>query len=212
MNKFKKNIKLEYIQLMLRSFNVTNVIWLIYLLNKGFSPFEIGIFESLFHLASISMEIPSGMFADLVGRKISRVIGLFLYLLYIILIVFGTNVLTIGFAFIICGASYAFESGSGEALIYDSLLKTGDQNKYMKITGNREIVFQLSSTVALLIGGYIALVRYELNFLVVFIAFTLALIPIFLMKETKPNTGENRPKFSRLMYEHFIINYTCLVH
>ncbi|AIO18657.1 Inner membrane transport protein YdhC [Candidatus Izimaplasma bacterium HR1] len=204
MKKYKNNIILDYIQLGLRSFNVTNVIWLLYLLLKGFDPLEIGIFESVFHVSSLLFEIPSGMLADLIGRKQSRIIGVLLYLVYVILIVYGNNVVLIGLAFIFCGASYAFESGSGEALIYDSLVMTNDQDKFMKINGNREIIFQLSSTLALLIGGYLALMSYKLNFLVVFIAFTVALIPVLLMKETKQNSVKKHSNFNDLVYEHFV--------
>ena len=146
------------------------------------------------------------MLADIIGRKISRVIGVVLYLFYIILVVFSGNVLFIGLAFIICGASYAFESGSGEAMIYDSLLKTNDQENYMKISGNREIIYQLSSSMAILIGGYIALTSYNLNFFVVFIAFVTALIPILLMKETKTKKVEKDQNIRDLLYEHFILS------
>lgn len=204
MKTYKRNIKLDYIQLGLRSFNVTNVIWLLYLLLKGFSPFEIGLFESIFHLSSMIVEVPSGMLADLIGRKKARSLGVLLYLLYVILVVYSNSFFMIAIAFAACGASYAFESGSGEALIYDSLIKTNEEDQYMKISGIREIIFQVSSTIALIIGGYLSLVSYELNFLVVFIAFTGALIPILLMKETNTNKITKAGNFLVLMNEHFI--------
>ena len=204
MNKYKKNIRLDYIQLALRSFNVTNVIWLLYLLLKGFNPLDIGIFESLFHISSMLFEIPSGMVADLIGRKKARIIGVFLYLVYVILIVYSSNYYLIGLAFLFCGASYAFESGSGEALVYDSLVLTHDEEKFMKINGNREIIFQVSSSIALIIGGYLSLISYELSFLVVFIAFVTALIPLFMMTETQRNKSSKHKKFTELLYEHFI--------
>lgn len=191
MKSYKKNIVLDYIQLGFRSFNVTNVIWLLYLLGKGFSPLDIGIFESIFHISSLIVEIPSGVVADVVGRKKSRIIGVLLYLIYIIVILYSNNFFMVSLAFVLCGASYAFESGSGEALIYDSLKLINEEDKFIKISGNREIIFQLSSTIALFIGGYLALVNYEFNYIVVFFAFVMALIPILLMSETQPKKHEN---------------------
>ena len=200
----KRNIKLEYLQLGLRNFNVLHGVWLIYLGIKGFSAIDIGIFESVFHISSISFEIPSGMLADLIGRKFSRVISIILYILYIIILFSSTNYAFMVLAFIFCGASYAFESGSGEALLYDTLIELKEEETYMKINGNREIIFQLSSSIALFIGGYIAIVSYNINFLIVLIAFVTALMPILLMKEKRRKSTKKSESFKLKMYNHFI--------
>lgn len=204
MKKFKNNIKLDYIQLGLRSFNVTNVIWLLFLLAKGFTALDIGIFESIFHISSMTFEIPSGMIADILGRKKARIIGVILYLVFVLIMIYSNNFYLIGLAFVACGASYAFESGSGEALIYDSLLMSNDQDRFIKVNGNREIIFQLSSSVALIVGGYLSLVSYNLNFLILFIVFAGSLIPILLMTETNIKSDRKHEKFFTLMNEHFV--------
>jgi MFS family permease len=204
MNPYKRNIKLDYIHIFLRNLNVTHGVWLIYLAAKGFSFFEIGVFESIFHIASLTMEVPTGMIADVFGRKISRVLGVVTYFFYILLLLIGTNAFVIGIGFFLCGLAYTFESGSGEALVYDSLIKTQEQDKYMKIQGIKEILFQLSSTIALFIGGYIAIIKLELNFIIMFFVFTVALIPILLMKETLQKNLEDHRTFKQLMYDQYI--------
>ncbi len=206
MNRYKLNIKLDYLQLTLRSLNVTQGIWLVYLYNKGFSIFEVGIFEAIFHISSMAMEIPTGILGDLLGRKFSRILGIISYLIYVIIIIYSNNVLSMVLAFIFCGTSYALESGSGEALIYDSLKMTNDEEKYVKINGYREIIFQVTSSIALVVGGYIALVSYNLNFWIVFIAFVTALIPISLMKETLIKRSVKDVNIGNLVNEHFVIS------
>ena len=42
----------------------------------------------------------------------------------------------------------------------------------------------MSSSVALIIGGYLAIISNNINFLIVIFGFVTALIPIFMMKET----------------------------
>jgi len=126
------------------------------------------------------------------------------YLVYILLMIFGNTMFLITIAFIFCGTSYALESGSGEALVYDSLKMNGEEKKFLKINGIREIIFQLTGSIALLVGGYIALRSYNLSFWIVFIAFVATLIPILLMKETTLKKDKKHIKVSSLLYEHFI--------
>lgn len=204
MNPYKKNIQLDYIHIFLRNLNVTHGIWLIYLAAKGFSFFEIGIFESIFHIASLTMEVPTGMVADIFGRKTSRILGVITYFFYILLLLVGNNALVIGIGFFLCGLAYTFESGSGEALVYDSLLQTSDQEKYMKVQGIKEILYQLSSMIALFIGGYIAIIKLELNFIVMFFVFAASLIPILLMKETLQKNSKKHKTFKRLLYDQYV--------
>jgi hypothetical protein len=42
----------------------TGAIWVIYLATHGYSPFAIGLFETLFHVAKFVAEVPTGIFWD----------------------------------------------------------------------------------------------------------------------------------------------------
>src|SRR5579885_2398525 len=53
----------------------TQAIWVIYLASRGYSPFAIGLFEMTFHLAKFVAEVPTGIFADLVGRRASLIVA-----------------------------------------------------------------------------------------------------------------------------------------
>jgi MFS family permease len=205
MNRFKKNIKLEYKYTFLRNFIITHGIWLIYLARvKGFSPVEIGALEAFFHVSSLSMEIPTGIIADLYGRRLSRALSIGSYIIYIILILLSNNMAIALLAFFFCGTSYALESGSGEALVYDSLLKTNDENQFMKVSGNKEIIYQLSSSIAIMIGALIAIISLNLTFYILILVYLTALIPLLKMKETIHKTNVKKHNIFNLMYEHYI--------
>lgn len=202
---YKRNILLDYIHTFIRNLNFTHGIWMVYLaVYKDFSLLDLGIFEGIFHVTSITMEIPTGMVGDLVGRKFSRVLGVFSFLIYISLILFSNQFWLIALGFFFCGLSYTFESGSGDALIYDSLIELGEQDKYMKVQGIKEILYQLSTSIALFIGGYIAVEHYNLNFQIMFLVFVVSLIPILMMREISLNSHRKRKNFKTLVYEHFI--------
>ncbi len=53
----------------INDFSFTASIWIIFLQGRGFSLAEIGLAESFFHLAPVTLELPSGSIADLLGRK-----------------------------------------------------------------------------------------------------------------------------------------------
>ena len=48
---------------------ITDAVWVALLAARGFSLWEIGLAESVFHIVSLLCEVPSGMAADLLGRK-----------------------------------------------------------------------------------------------------------------------------------------------
>ena len=65
----KKQILRLYLLEIFGSFSLTDGIWIIFLIQRGFSLVEVGLAETVFHIASFLFEIPSGAIADLFGRK-----------------------------------------------------------------------------------------------------------------------------------------------
>ena len=61
----KKLILLEW----LSSFRLGGAVWVFLLAGRGFSLAQIGLAEGVFHLVSLCGELPSGLAADLLGRK-----------------------------------------------------------------------------------------------------------------------------------------------
>ena len=53
----------------------SQAVWVLYLAARGYSPFAIGLFETCFHIAKFVAEIPTGIFADLVGRRASLIVS-----------------------------------------------------------------------------------------------------------------------------------------
>ena len=116
--RYKLNILLDYLHMFFRNTNFTHGIWVAFLLIRGFSLLDVGVFEMIFHISSLTMEVPTGVIGDLYGRRTSRLLGIFTYFIYIGIILFSTNYLLLVIGFIFCGISYTFESGSGDALVY----------------------------------------------------------------------------------------------
>ena len=204
--KYKKNIILDHFHTFFRSFNVTQAMWLIFLFNRGFNIFEIALFEGIFHVASVLFEIPTGAIADMFGRKTSRVIGVLFYFLYIALIISFDSFGLVALGFIFCSLSYVFESGAAEALVYDTLIELEKENKFMKFMGTKEVIFQVSGFLAMMIGGTIALLGYQMNFYVTGGFFLVALFLILAMKEV-PIHNQERLSIKEQVKKQFIVSF-----
>lgn len=64
----KKQISRLYLSSMLGDLSLTGA-WVAILAARGYSLVEIGFAETVFHITSLIFEIPSGILADLFGRK-----------------------------------------------------------------------------------------------------------------------------------------------
>ncbi len=129
---------------------------MIYLFTRGFSLIELGILEGIFHLTTFIMEIPTGIIADLWGRRLSRLLGriIFLISLGIMFRSYSFSLQLIGF--IITAIGYNLESGAGEALLYDSMKELDIEKEYKKTAGYNNLIFEAGGILSFLIGGYFA--------------------------------------------------------
>src|SRR5689334_20314751 len=116
-----RNISISYIYSFLIQLNVTSAIWVLYLALKGMSLVEIGLIESIYHITSLLFELPTGAIADIYGKRFTLILGRILQIISSILMITASSFLGFTVAFIFCAAAKNLNSGSAEALIYDSL-------------------------------------------------------------------------------------------
>src|SRR6185437_10466418 len=99
------------------SFSFTNAVWVIFLATHGYSPLAIGLMETLFHVAKFVAEVPTGAFADLVGRRASLITACILNVLDLLLFLHPTPPFMI-LSFILAGTGFAFRGGAGDAILW----------------------------------------------------------------------------------------------
>ncbi len=155
-SKLKSNIKKNYLFLGLSTLDLTRGLWMIYLMTRGFTLIELGILEGVFHMTSFTMEIPTGIVADLYGRKTSRLLGRFFFLISLGIMFWSHSFLLQLFGFVITAIGYNLESGAGEALLYDSMKEIGIESLYKKTAGRNNLILEIGGVLSFLIGGFIA--------------------------------------------------------
>jgi len=154
--KLAANIKKNYLFLGLTTLNFTRGLWMIYLMVRGFSLIELGILEGVFHLTTFVMEIPTGIVADLWGRKLSRLLGRIIFLISLGIMFWSHSFALQLIGFIITAIGYNLESGAGEALLYDSMKELCIEKEYKKTAGYNNLIFEAGGILSFLIGGYFA--------------------------------------------------------
>jgi|GEM_PF-82956 len=154
--RLQRNVPKNYLFVLLQNTDLTRGVWMIYLAAKGLSLLQIGLLETVFHLTSLAMEVPTGVIADVFGRKLSRVLGRLSALAGYALLFWADTFFGLALSFLFAALSYNLESGAGEALVYDSLQEVGAAEQYVSIAGKNEVCYQAAGTVSFLVGGYLA--------------------------------------------------------
>ena len=144
---------------------------MIYLSIRGFSLIELGLLEGLYHVASFTMEIPTGAIADVWGRKLSRAVGRAVSIFAYAIMFLSTSFFLQAIGFMITAISNNLESGAGDALVYDSLLESGNVSSYMNVAGKQELTYQISSICAFIAAGFLAQYSYSYVFILSMIFF-----------------------------------------
>lgn len=188
LNKLEKNLSKHYLFTLFARLNLEQGVWMLYMASKGLTFFQIGLMETIFHLTSFLMEVPTGAIADLYGRKVSRVIGRICSFLSTLLMLLSKDINMIGLAFVFSALGYNFESGAGDALIFDSMKELGKEESYVKVAGITETIMQSAGVIALVLGGYIAMLRYDLVYEIGLTVTAIALI--LALSFTEPTIGK----------------------
>jgi len=159
-NKLKRNISVGYIYNFLLQLNITSAIWVLYLAFRGMSLVEIGLLESVYHITGVLFELPTGVIADVYGKKFSVITGRIVSVISCILMITSDSFLGFAIAFSLSSAAMNLNSGAAEALVYDSLKELGEEEQYKKIWGNLAFVMSIAQGLAVLLGGILADVKF----------------------------------------------------
>jgi MFS family permease len=159
------NIRKLYIIKMAKWFMLTMPILMLYYRDHGFSDAEAFRLKAFYSIAIVLFEIPSGYVADVLGRKMTLVIGAILGTLGFLLYSVTSGFYSFMAAEIILGIGQSFISGSDSAMLYDSLACSNRTQDYVKLEGRSYTVGNFSEAIAAAIGGAIATFSLHLPFM-----------------------------------------------
>ena len=134
-------------------FQIAAASWVALLALRGFSLLQIGMLESIFHIVSLCFELPSGIVADVFGRRKTLIASQIASLISGTLMIFSTGFATTALALGCSALSYNLASGTREALAYDSLKQNGDEWFYARFSSTEMMLYRITNSTATLCAG-----------------------------------------------------------
>ena len=181
----RKQIRNLYTISALGSFQIAGASWVALLAARGFSLAEIGVAESVFHVASLLFEIPSGVISDVFGRKRSMILSQCMFILSACLMIFSEGLPGICVSLAASAFGYNFASGAREALAYDSLKAAGQEERYLNYSSVEFSIYRVGSACATLCAGLALFLGYRRANLLDMVLGGICLLFCFRLKEVE---------------------------
>ena len=157
----KKQLACIYTNNFFSGLRITDAVWVALLAARDFSLWEIGVAESVFHMVSLTFEVPSGMAADLLGRRKTLVAGGVCMVLSNLLMAFAPDLFFICLAMALSALANAMFSGTASALTYDSLKQCGRTDDYLRVSANCSQLSMLATAVGSLASTLERFLRFS---------------------------------------------------
>ena len=111
---------------------------------------------SIIMLSSALLEIPTGVFSDLIGRKKTLVLGAFSTLMSVVFYAIGGSYFVLAVGASLEGLARAFYSGNNQSLLHDTLKESNNEKEYAEFFGKTSSAEQIGLAITAITGGVIA--------------------------------------------------------
>ncbi|MFC6180834.1 MFS transporter [Lactiplantibacillus daowaiensis] len=149
-----RNLHRGYTYTALAYFGITSL-WVIFLQQRGLSLVQIGLCESIFHLTSFLSEVPSGILADRFSYRTMLISGRIAAAIHAIIMLTAHSFWWFALGFVVQAWAYNLQSGTLEALFYESLVDGQQTKRYPQVTSNMNTIIELADTSGVLVAGWL---------------------------------------------------------
>lgn len=196
-----QNVRLAYILTFLSECYWPSVAALFFYL-RYFSFAQIATLWAIQMAASNLLEVPTGAFADLVGRKTSIALSFAVGAVSLLAFPFVTSFgIFVGLE-ILKGLSNALYSGSMEALVYDHLKQTREEHAYPHIAANIETVTWTAWFVSAIGGGYLYFWQFRSPWIIQGVMFIAA--SVLAMRLVEPKIDSVKVKLGEALKQNIV--------
>lgn len=178
--------------------------------HAGFSIRDIGLMGAFYSIIGLVAEVPTGYFADRIGRVKSIRIGAGLAALATLFYVIFQTKLGIFAGVFLEALGYSFMGGAGEALIHDSLVVKQQEHLYTKILSKAQSTSLIANAVLLALVPMTYSVDERLPFLLGTLAYLALLSFAFSMQDLQQVTTKETlrlPDFGKIISRKNIVMF-----
>ena len=153
----------------------------LFLLSVGFDIFEVMLINAAYTVAQVVFEVPTGVVADTVGRRVSYLLAvatiLVSTLLYVGFGLAGYGLWPFAAASALLGVGYTFYTGAVDAWMVDALHSVGYEGKLEPIFARYGITFGIFMLIGTTLGGVLG----QVDLWIPYVTRAVVLVPAFLL-------------------------------
>ncbi|MCR4640201.1 MFS transporter [Ruminococcus sp.] len=205
----RKQLSRLYLSSVISNLTITGA-WLAILASRGFSLVEIGISETVFHITSIIFELPSGVMADVFGRKKMLIVSNIMYTIATLIMIASNSLFTVCLSVAFHALTYNFSSGTGDALAYDSMKKARIHSKFERYESNQLIIYRVCTGISTLCAGFALTIGYKLAYATDLIACAAQFIVLSTLTEVNAKGKTDEQRLFAKIAECFIESFRFL--
>lgn len=190
---FKNQVNKFYLASFLKNQTYFVPIMVIFFQDLGLSYSEIFWIYTMGSIFSFIIEIPTGLFADIFGKRKSIILSkLFIFISFIF---FGlaTGFWSLILANLLYELGKSFRSGTETAFVYDYLAQTQGSPGYTRVKADQKFYARLSESIGTAVGGFLAV---KLGFSAVFFIAAIPALINFLQTLSWVSIKENSEAYS----------------
>jgi MFS family permease len=170
------------------------------LLERGANLETLPLLYAVYAVTVFCFELPSGICADLYGRKAVFMISCGLTCISFLFLAFANHFVWLLFAMILNGLGRAFSSGSLDALLIDQAIVKHGEGILSKVTSRLSIMEGGGLAIGGIIGGVIASLfgTYQINVIgrIIFLIILGVLCGIFIKEKLEEDVVKDKPVIS----------------
>lgn len=121
---------------------------------------EIALYQALFNIATVVLELPTGLIGDFFGKKFSIQVGVLLLFFHTagMLLLSGPFLVVLS---LVEALAYSLQSGSEQALLYEIARNAGQGERFLTINARLLAAQSIATGVAIVLGSFIAQVSWS---------------------------------------------------
>jgi MFS family permease len=191
--KLNRNITLYYVNQAMSGMVFTIPVW-VFFQHRLLSYTQMAWMQSASFVVAILLQLPTGAFADVFGRKKAIMLGWLIAGFANIYVGLSTSAVSmiIGLLFVSIGTT--FVSGADVALLFDTLKQLGRSDEFSKINARGLLVYRLTMIGAILLGGFFYQINIGLPIICKGIAQLLIILAAWNMIEPSIDTEKFTPE------------------
>lgn len=181
-----------------------NFFWLIqniYFIEKGMTFTQVSLLLGAWSLGTLILEIPSGIVADLWGRRNTLLISKCAFLGGLIFFIAFPSFWGFMAGMMMWAINESFMSGAEEALVYDFLKENDSEKNFSVLLTIGALSREIGLGLGVLLAGFVTQISLEFNLIGSLVIGFMGIIPILVMREPAQVTQSSELKFVRIFNE-----------